>query len=132
MNFENEQYTLLTNIPGPQYDCLLPVKSQPRNPKRIEERALPRSFARYMAMCITDMAVPHQRPVQHPEPQLVLEDLFVDVPETELSSLNAFMQTCWTQRARGSACRVKAVSDYSAMPPVTVKTPRDQDHAEHA
>ena len=75
-------------------------------------------------MRIVDMTVPRQRPVQFPEAQYVLEDLLEDVPEPELSSLNAFMQTCWTQRLSGpgGACRVNAVSDYAAMPSVTVKS----------
>ena len=60
LDFENEQYILLTNLPGPQYDCLRPVKAQQRNPKSLEERALPRGFARHMAMCITDAAVPRR------------------------------------------------------------------------
>ena len=121
LDFDSEQYILLTNLPGPQYDCLLPAKGKQSSTKSLEERALPRSFARYMAMCITDMALPRHRPVQHPEAQLMLEEFFADVPDNELSSLYAFMQTCWTQVAKGSACQVTSVSDYSEMPSVIVK-----------
>ena len=80
LHFAHEWYALFTNLPEGQMHCMYPAAdcspgTAPRPPRTLEERPVPRSFARALALRLTDMRVPHQRPSLVPEEQKLLADM---------------------------------------------------------